>query len=183
MDKKKIERLILMVLLVVIVLVAGYFGVFQGQWKKLTRLRRDTVVVDKDLADAQRLKNSLTRARRESNELTAKMAEMDTYIIAGGEFSEFVTAIKNAADKAGLKLKNVKPVIGGKDIQRGPGYVERWVKVEVSSKYHVIADALAHLEADAPSVRVVEYKLNSSQDASGIHPAQFTLGFIVKPEK
>ena len=183
MEKKKVERIVLMALLVVLVLVAGYFGVFEGQYKKWLKIRRNSEVTEKDLANAQRLKDSLPRARKQAEALTAQLREMDKNIIAGGEFSEFVAAIKNAADKAGLKLKNVRPVMGKTDIPRGPDYVERWISVEVIARYHVIGQALAHLEEEAPSVRVVDFKLHSSQDDTGIHPAQFTLGFIVKTEK
>jgi Tfp pilus assembly protein PilO len=183
MEKKKVERLVLMVLLVVLVLIAGYFGVFEGQYKKWLKIRRNSEVLEKDLENAQSLKDGLPRARKQSETFTAQLSEMDKNIIAGGEFSEFVAAIKNAADKAGLKLQNVRPVMGKTDIPRGPDYVERWIRVEVIARYHIIGQALAHLEDEAPSVRVVEFKLHSSQDETGVHPAQFTLGFIVKPEK
>ena len=180
MTKNQIEHILLYVLMVSALVTGAYFSIVKGQLAKLESINKEKSSIAVELDTAEKRTRSLPELQRNLRKLNETIDEMERSMIQKGDFSDFLELIKRAADKAGMKLKNVRPRMGALDIPWGDSYVERQVQIETSSRYHTIGKWLDNLENEAQFIRVVELKMFSSQDDTGIHPAEMTIGFLVK---
>lgn len=183
MTKNQIEHSILYVLLVSAIVIGGYYGIIKRQLTQLHRIKEQKTTITADLTTAEQRTRSLPQLKRKSLQLTEAIETLERAMIQEGEFSDFLEVIKRAADTAEMKLKNTRPRIGAVDIAWGDAYVERQVQIETSSPYHTIGKWLNAMEHEVTFMRVVELKILSSQDSTGVHPAEITLGFLVKAEQ
>jgi len=178
MKKEQIEHIALMAIGCIAVGYVSVAFVFKPQWKKFKKSATESVEIQDKLERARSKVNSLPGLRKNTRALDAAVAEEERRL-KEDSFEAFVKTIKNAAIKAGVELKRIRPR-DDVEIARGSQYAERWVTVETRAPYHVIGRWMKGFEEQSPYVRVVSITIRSSQGSAGFHEADLTVGFLVK---
>jgi Tfp pilus assembly protein PilO len=179
-NREKAEHILFIVLVIAIIVIGGYMFVLRPRLADLQKIQAGSEELDLKLSEAQIKAQSVPRLRNRTRTLAEQVTSQEALMVQGGEFSDFLFIIKAAADTAGLKLQNAKPRDDVPPVQESK-YVERWVRVQTQAPYHGLGRFVYELERNSPYVRVVDLEVRAQPVEIGLHSANVTVGFLVKP--
>ncbi len=138
------QRVIVLVLLMVLVVVGFYYGLYQGQLDEMTNLEKRLVTVNSKLAENQRIAANLPIFRAEYERLQAQLNDALSELPDKKEIYKLLRNIGDLARDQGLDVLQFTPAA---EVVKG-FYAEVPVKLKLRGSYHDVAlffDAVGQL--------------------------------------
>ncbi len=178
MTKEKQEQIMLMVLTVGALAVGGFQLVLKPGMATLATTNASIATNGEQIVAMQKEVNNIRIYQGKVDTLKAALTNAEARFVGSGSYYEFLDLIKNCATNAGMMVTHTELRSDVQNIKRGLNYVENWVTVGSSPRYHALGKWLAEMER-SPYLRIVECDITSGEGDEGMHAASVTISFLV----
>lgn len=181
MRRPAYQRIMFLVVLMVLVVVGFYFGIYQGQLDEMTALQQKLVTVNSKLAENQRIAANLPIFRAEYERLQAQLTEALSELPDKKEIYKLLRNIGDLARDQGLEVLQFTPVAEvAKDF-----YAEVPVNLKLRGSYHDVAqffDAVGRLPriVNIDNLKLGQPKVIAGRTTLGVACRTTTFRFIEK---
>lgn len=160
MDKTEIKNLVLALVIVALVVLFGYVGMF-NPWGGVQVIQTDLATLQKEqtelkqrVSDAEKMVQNLDKVRKERETLEVQLKELSRKLPNERESDQVLRSVETLAGKSGLSVTNVKR----RAVRPQELYAEIPMEVGVTGAYGDLlkfADQLAQLERLVTLLEVV----------------------------